>query len=175
MKYLRTTMSLALLVAFASGASAESAGTTREQVRAELREAVRTGDVMPPGESGLKLNELNPQRYRKPDAASLTTRAEVKAEFAVARRAGDLIPAGEVGSSLREEFPQRYPPVAVAAGKMRAQVKAETLEAIRNGDVFAAGETDLTLRARYPQRYGGERRRDAHFMASAPVTDRRGR
>ncbi|HEY5580195.1 MAG TPA: DUF4148 domain-containing protein [Rhodoferax sp.] len=39
------------------------AGVTREQVKAELAEAVRTGDIMAGEESGLKLNELYPNRY----------------------------------------------------------------------------------------------------------------
>ncbi|MBS3911403.1 MAG: DUF4148 domain-containing protein [Hydrogenophaga sp.] len=36
---------------------------TRDQVRAELREAQRTGDIVAGGESGQKLNELSPNRY----------------------------------------------------------------------------------------------------------------
>ena len=42
-----------------------AAGKTREQVKAELAEATRTGDIIAPGESGLKLNELYPQRYEQ--------------------------------------------------------------------------------------------------------------
>ena len=171
MNTLPTKITLALLVAFAAAAHAESAGTTREQVRAELREAVRTGDVIAPGDRGLKLNELYPQRYGKPVVASATTRADVQGELAAARRFGELIPAGEGGRSFSERFPQRYPPFAVAASKTRAEVKAETLAASRNGDVFAAGEGDLTLDARYPERYS-ERGHHGRFMAAAPATDR---
>ena len=171
MNTLPTKITLALLVAFAAAARAESAGTTREQVRAELREAVRTGDVIAPGDSGLKLNELYPQRYGKPVVGSATTRVEVQGELAAARRFGELIPAGEGGRSLREQFPQRYPSLEVAASRTRAEVKSETLAAIRNGEVFPAGESDLTLAARYPQLYG-ERGRHGRFMAAAPATDR---
>ena len=39
------------------------AGVTRKQVKAELAEAIRTGDIMAGGESSLKLNELHPNRY----------------------------------------------------------------------------------------------------------------
>jgi hypothetical protein len=38
---------------------------TREQVKAELAEAQRTGDIIADGESGKKLNELYPSRYPK--------------------------------------------------------------------------------------------------------------
>jgi hypothetical protein len=39
------------------------AGKTRAKVQAELREAIRTGNIMASGESGLLLKDLNPQRY----------------------------------------------------------------------------------------------------------------
>jgi hypothetical protein len=45
------------------------AGKTREQVKAELAEAIRTGDIIANGETGLKLNEEFPQRYSKAHAA----------------------------------------------------------------------------------------------------------
>jgi Domain of unknown function (DUF4148) len=41
------------------------AGKTREQVRAELAEAIRTGDMPAGGESGLMLYEMYPERYAK--------------------------------------------------------------------------------------------------------------
>jgi hypothetical protein len=36
---------------------------SREEVRADLREAVRTGDIVANGETGMKLNEVFPGRY----------------------------------------------------------------------------------------------------------------
>ena len=41
------------------------AGKTREQVRAETLEAIRTGDMVAAGEGGVRLNEEYPQRYAK--------------------------------------------------------------------------------------------------------------
>jgi hypothetical protein len=38
-------------------------GLTRDQVKAELREAIRTGDIAVAGDSGLKMNEAFPRRY----------------------------------------------------------------------------------------------------------------
>ena len=174
MNTFKKPMPLALLLAFAATAHAEPAGITREQVRAELREAVRTGDVVAPGDSGLKLNELYPERYGKRVVRSDVTRADTKREFTVARRSGELIPAGEGADPLHTQFPQRYPALAVASSKTRAEVKAEALAAIRNGEVFAAGEGDLTLAARHPQHYHppGEH---GDFMAAAPAPARSGR
>jgi hypothetical protein len=40
------------------------AGRTRQQVRQELAEAIRTGDIISAGESGQTLREQYPQRYR---------------------------------------------------------------------------------------------------------------
>lgn len=45
-------------------AAAKVAGKTRDQVKAKLVEAIRTGNIVAAGESSLKENELHPQRYR---------------------------------------------------------------------------------------------------------------
>src|SRR5471032_2757016 len=81
MNIARTIVPLALLAAFATTAQAQSE-KTREQVKAEWAEAVRTGDVVAPGDTGLKLNELYPQRYPHAAAGIALTRAQVKADFA---------------------------------------------------------------------------------------------
>jgi hypothetical protein len=155
MRFARTTTSLLLFATFAFTAHAEEP-KTREQVKAELREAVRTGDVLANGDSGLKLNELYPQRYPHV-AADGKTRAQVQTELAAAMRDGTMVAAGEGGMTLRDEFPQRYPAVAVAPGRTRAEVVAETREAIRNGDMVAAGEGGLRLNEEFPQRYATRR------------------
>ena len=76
-----------------------SQGKTRAQVKAELAEATRTGDIAS-GLAGLKLNELYPSRYPAKPAAPGKTRDEVRAELADAIRAGD-IDTGEGGARLR--------------------------------------------------------------------------
>lgn len=48
--------------------SAPVAGKTRQQVRAETVQAIRSGDVID-AESGRKLNELNPKRYSQAPGA----------------------------------------------------------------------------------------------------------
>jgi len=44
-------------------AAAAVASKTRDEVRAETLEAIRMGDVLAPGDSGLKLNERYLQRF----------------------------------------------------------------------------------------------------------------
>jgi hypothetical protein len=150
MRLTRTATCL-LLAAIASVAHAESPNT-REQVKAELQEAIRTGDVYAGGDSGLKMNELYPQRY--PHVAAQTkSRGEVQAELAAARRDGTMVAAGEGLMTLRDEFPQRYPAVDAAPGRTREEVVAETRAAIRNGDMVPAGEGGMTLSQEFPQRY----------------------
>lgn len=156
MKLTPTVAPLLLLAAIASTAHAQTL-KTREQVQAELREAIRTGDVVAGGDSGLKLNELYPQRYPRVTSVETKTRGQVQAELAEAIRVGTTVPAGEGGMTLRDEFPQRYPALAVAPDRTREEVIAETRDAIRSGDMYAAGEGAMKLNEETPQRYGRQR------------------
>jgi len=99
MNFARTTVSLLLLAAIGTTAQAQSE-KTREQVKAEYAEAVRTGDVIPAGDAGLKLNELYAQRYPHAQVTVGPTRAQVKAELAEAIRTGDMMASGELGLKL---------------------------------------------------------------------------
>jgi hypothetical protein len=60
------------------------AGKTRAEVKAELAEAVRTGDIIVNGETGLKANELSPGAYpmqargRKLPTQAATAQSEVR-------------------------------------------------------------------------------------------------
>jgi hypothetical protein len=146
-------VTLALLAAFAGGAHAQSE-KTRAQVKEELAEAIRTGDIQAPGDIGMKLNELYPQRYARAPQAAALTRAQVKAELAEATRSGDVVAVGESGLKANELAPHRFPaPVATAAAKTRAGVKLELAEAIRNGDMVPAGEAGPRPNEGAAQRY----------------------
>ena len=79
----------AMLAATASSAFSQS-GLTRAQVRAELEEAIRTGDMLAVGEAGLKLNEIHPSKYPSKPAQVGKTRAQVQAELSEAKRLGLL-------------------------------------------------------------------------------------
>jgi len=147
MNTVRNVTTVLLLGALAASGYAQS-DKSREQVKAELAEAQRNGQVLATGEAGLTLNDLNPQRYSATSAAAGKTREQVKAELAQALRNGELLAAGEAA-------PERPAAPLLAGAKTREQVKAELAEAQRNGDVLAAGEGGLTLREEHPQRYRG--------------------
>ncbi len=76
----------------------------REQVKAELAEAVRAGDML--AASGLKQKALSPGFYPADPVVTGKTREEVKAELAEAIRAGDIVVGDAV--KLNELFPQVY-------------------------------------------------------------------
>ena len=148
---------------------------TRADVIAQYEDAVRTGDVLAPGDSGMKLNELYPNRYPRVTTAAPVSREQVVAELQAAIRSGDVLAPGDSGLKMSELYPRRYPAATATAGagKTRDEVRAETLEAIRTGDILAAGDSGLKLNELYPERYA--KVQDAaprRAMASAaPVSD----
>ncbi|MDO9216071.1 MAG: DUF4148 domain-containing protein [Lacisediminimonas sp.] len=133
-KYLPAlTLALAALAAGNALASDAGAPKTTGQVRAELLEAQRTGDIVADGNSGQKLNELYPSQYPAKAAAQGNTRAQVLAELAQAQRTGDIAVHGESGQKLNELNPGHYPAQAATQGNTRAQVLAELAQAQRSG------------------------------------------
>lgn len=162
-------IALSTLIAGHAFAADPAVAKTREQVRAELIEAQRNGDLIADGETGLRFNQVSPHLY--PQATVVAkTRAEVKAELAAAQASGDLIADGQTGARFNEVFPAQYaasrtaPAVEVVAqGKTRAEVKAELAEAIRNGELIADGETGARFKDLNPSRYPA----DATFQAKS--------
>jgi Domain of unknown function (DUF4148) len=155
-------IALSTLVAGHALAADPSVAKTREQVRAELVEAQRNGDLIADGETGLRFNQVSPHLYSQATVVA-KTRADVKAELAQAQANGDLIADGETGARFNEVFPAQYAaartaPVVevVAQGKTRAEVKAELAEAIRNGDLIADGQTGARFKDLNPSRYPAE-------------------
>jgi predicted RNase H-like HicB family nuclease len=145
-----------LVAGHAVAADTASVGKTRAEVRAELAQAVRSGDLIANGETGQRFNEIAPHLYPQPVVVGAKSRAEVKAELAEAIRTGDLIANGEIGLRFNQISPAQYAAVraeAPAVGKTREQVKAELAEAIRTGDIVADGETGQRLNQLYPNRY----------------------
>lgn len=63
------TLALATLAAGNAQTVDPAAPKTRAQVKAELLEAQRTGDIIMGGEQGWKLNELFPGRYPRREKA----------------------------------------------------------------------------------------------------------
>lgn len=139
---LSTSILLPLMFAATAGtAMAQNAPLTRAEVKAQLAEAVRTGDLIADGQTGLKLNEINPTNYPAKADQLGKTRAQVKAELVEALRTGDLVANSETGLKLNQINPSNYPAQPSQMGKTRAQVVAETAEANRLG-LLVVSEND---------------------------------
>jgi hypothetical protein len=134
-----------------------STSKTREQVKAELAEAVRTGDIYATGESGLKLNQINPGLYPAKPVVQGKTREQVEAELVEAIRTGDIRANNESGLNLNQINLGLYPVKSTFQGKTREQVKAELVEAVHTGDVVASDESGKKLNELNPSFYNYNR------------------
>ena len=118
------------------------AAKTREQVRQELMEAVRTGNMPCNDDSGKLMREMYPSRYPQPPAVESKTREQVKQELDEAIRTGGIQCNNETGNfTAREINPSRYPPAPASPGKTREAVKKELQEAIRTGTMPKSSES----------------------------------
>ena len=120
---------------FAGQAMAANSNTalTREQVKAELAEAIQTGNVVT-GESSARLNEQFPQVFGQQQASSVT-RSQVQAELAQAIQAGNVV-VGESSVRVNEAFPHNYATQSNVASKSRDEVRAELAEAASTGQLY---------------------------------------
>ncbi|WP_284309668.1 DUF4148 domain-containing protein, partial [Hydrogenophaga electricum] len=157
-----TSVFAAAVLAIAAGqAVAADQGLSREQVQAELQQAIRDGSLVAGGDSGQTLAELSPNRYPAVQAQGLS-REQVKAQLQQALRDGSLVAGGDSGQTLAELSPAQYAAkadvvkVQAAApeqGKTRAEVKAELREALRTGDIVADGDSGMKLNELFPGHY----------------------
>jgi Domain of unknown function (DUF4148) len=106
-----SAFTLALLALSAGLALAQdpSGPKTRAQVRAELEEAKRTGNMLANDETGRMLNEINPSAYPPKVVAPCKTREQVRAELDEAKRTGNMPAPDEIGCMLRDMYPDLYP------------------------------------------------------------------
>ena len=111
--------------------AATDAPVTRAQVKAELAEAIRSGNMIA-DENGQQLNEIFPHNYPAQQAGSSVSRAQVKAELAAAINNGNVT-VGESGELLNEVYAYNYQDQQNVASKSREQVRAELAEAINSG------------------------------------------
>ncbi len=103
----RTARSYAVFTGLTQNGS--PSGVTREQVKAEFAEAVRTGNITTNGERGLQLNELYPSLYPAKPVQASVTREQVKAELVAALRTGDFYLNRENGGKCNEVHPAMHP------------------------------------------------------------------
>jgi hypothetical protein len=139
----------------------DHAPKTRDQVRAELAEARKYGDVLTVDETGLTAREQRPDLYPA-KAFTAKSRSQVKAELAEAVRTGNIVADGETGAFAKDVNPGMYDahaghsmpkPQKAFIGKTRAAVLAELAEAKRTGDIRVDGESGLTAREMRPDLY----------------------
>jgi hypothetical protein len=150
-----SALTLAVLVLSAGHALAQEpvGPKTREQVRTELMEAIRTGNMPANDDSGRMLNEVNPSAYPPKVVAPCKTREQVRAELAEAQRTGNMPANDDSGCMLNEINPSAYPPKPVVPCKTREQVRAELDEAKRTGNMPAPDESGCMLKDMYPDLY----------------------
>jgi hypothetical protein len=154
-KYITTVLAAASLLGGLT--TSHAGGLTRAQVKAELLEAIRTGDIPATGDHGLTERELYPHRYPARVMEAGKTRQQVLEELAEAVRSGDLVANGDHDKTLRELYPSRYPALPMALGKTRQQVKDELALAIRLGDAPVNGDDGLSPFERNPQQFAAVR------------------
>jgi hypothetical protein len=164
-----TAALLALTTLGAVHAQTLQTGLTRDEVRAELRDAQRRGDVPAPGDFDRRPREITPDRYPAPPAGQALTRAQVVAELQQARRDGE-VEVGETGRTAFEIAPRNFPERAVAQGKSREEVRHELAEATRTGDVVARGEIGGKLNELYPNQYARTSANFGRRLAKAPAS-----
>jgi Domain of unknown function (DUF4148) len=105
-----SALTLALLALSAGQVMAQNTGPkTRAEVQAELREAIRTGNMLANDDSGRMLNEVNPSAYPPKPSGPSKTREQVKAELEEAQRTGNMPADNESNLMLKDVYPNRYP------------------------------------------------------------------
>lgn len=117
----------AVLTPAASAQTDASKPTSRAEVKEETKAAAKAGQLLPPGEAGVK-GAAAPK--------STKTRAERKAETMQARKEGKLLPSGE--ATYKASVSQ--PDATKGSTKTRAERKAETQKAAKEGQLLRPGE-----------------------------------
>jgi hypothetical protein len=148
----RVLLSIGLIAGAAGQAFAQDAAS-RTQMRADVDEARRAGELIAPGEAGLTERQLRPDLYPSVAQQPAKPRQETRAELQEALRTGEIYAGGESSFKRNELDPNRYPRVAVAPGKSREEAKAELAEAVRTGDIVAGGELAAKENQLYPNQY----------------------
>lgn len=126
-----SAIAFVVAAAFTAPAMAVSdTAVTRDQVKAELAQAVQAGNMLV-SENGETYREAFPQNYPSQQPVASVTREQVKAELAEAVEAGHLL-VSENGETYKDVYPHNYPDQQTAS-KTREQVKAELAQAIESG------------------------------------------
>lgn len=157
----KTALLILSLGAAPAFAADQSAPLTREQVRAELMQAMRSGEMLSGGESSMTRREINPRAYPAPAATVSKTRTQVVQELNQAIRTGEMLAGGESSAKLNEITPGLYPaPAVTARAKTRDEVQHELEEAIFHGEMMANGEDGRMVKEVFPGLFRGSHASD---------------
>jgi len=108
---------------------------TRAEVRKELEEAKKMGEIPANDETGLLLRDEFPQRYPPKATGPSLTREQVRKELEEAKRTGEIPANDETGMQLHELYPSRYPQQENGPRLTREQVKQELDRARKAGEI----------------------------------------
>lgn len=129
-------VALAALTAGHAMAADPVAPKTRAEVRQELENAKKMGEIPANDESGLLLRDEFPQRYPPKAAGPSLTREQVRSELQEAQRLGEIPANDESNMQLHELYPARYPQPASGGPRLtREQVKQELDRARKAGEI----------------------------------------
>ncbi len=129
------TLALAALSAGHTFAADPVAPKTRAEVRKELEDARKMGEIPANDESGLLLREEFPQRYPPKATGPSITREQVRKELQEAQRLGEIPANDESNMQLHELYPSRYPQQANGPRLTREEVKQELERARKAGEI----------------------------------------
>lgn len=144
-------LSLTTLASAQANAQNAPQGLSSEQVRAELVEAARQGDLIVNPSTGETARDLAPHLYPASQQAGLT-REQVRAELVAAERNGGLIVDPSSGRTVADNNPAVIKTTSVQ-GKTRGEVVAELAAAERNGELVGNLLTGQKQNEIHPQFY----------------------
>jgi hypothetical protein len=124
---LGATLVAAVLMNLPTLAAAQASAPTRDEVKAQTKQAVKNRATVPAGE-GI------PDESKAPDTKSTQSRAERKAQTQQAVKDRTTVPAGE-GVKDESKAPD------TRSTKTRVERKAETRKARADGQLAPAGES----------------------------------
>jgi hypothetical protein len=114
---------------------------TREQVQAELRQALRDETILSGDSSGAIALERAARHPAPPTVANPALERQVKVELADALR-DETILSGDSSGAIALEHAARHPaPPTVANAARQRQVQVELADALRNGTILSGDGT----------------------------------
>jgi hypothetical protein len=136
-----------------SGTAFAQECTTREQVQAELRQALRDETILSGDSSGAIALERAARHPAPPTVADPALERQMKAELADAVREETILSGDSSGAMALERAARHPAPPTVADAARQRQIKVELADALRNETILSgdsSGAIALEHAARHP-------------------------